>query len=172
MDITQTQLALESGVSQSTIAKIERGRISASYETIVAIFETLERMRQNKTVDLKAADVASKDVVTVQSSDTVYRATELMREAGFSQLPVMMGITPVGSVSERGIFELLRNGTKMEDITKAKVSEIMGESFPVVTENTPISTVTTMMGNCNAVLVARKGLVIGMITNADMLKLI
>ncbi|MBO4552271.1 MAG: CBS domain-containing protein, partial [Candidatus Methanomethylophilaceae archaeon] len=44
--------------------------------------------------------------------------------------------------------------------------------YPVVTENTPIRTVTTLMANFNAVLVARKGKIVGMITNADLLKLI
>ena len=47
LDITQTELAKESGVSQSTIAKIEKDRISASYETVVKLFETLDEMAKN-----------------------------------------------------------------------------------------------------------------------------
>jgi len=60
----------------------------------------------------------------------------------------------------------------MDELGQIQVSKVMDESFPVVTENTPISSVTTMMGNCNAVLVAKKGRIVGMITNSDMLKLI
>ena len=41
LDITQSQLSVESGISQSTIAKIERESISASYATVVKLFETL-----------------------------------------------------------------------------------------------------------------------------------
>ena len=44
LDITQSQLSVESGISQSTISKIERESISASYATVVKLFETLERM--------------------------------------------------------------------------------------------------------------------------------
>ena len=49
MDVTQTELAKQSGVSQSTIAKIERGRISASYDTVVKLFETLDEMAKGNT---------------------------------------------------------------------------------------------------------------------------
>jgi predicted transcriptional regulator len=172
LDITQKELADASEISQSTIAKIERGTISASYDTVVKLFRTLERLNEENKKEMIAADVASKNVITVQSTDRVFVATELMRTTGFSQLPVLQGETPVGSVSERGIFDLLRSGNTMEDLKDAEISSIMDDSFPVVTENTSISAVTTMMSDCNAVLVAKKGKVIGMITNADMLKLI
>jgi len=172
LDITQTQLAHESGVSQSTIAKIERKSISASYETVVTLFDTLDRMKQHDRKEYTATDIASKGVVTVQSNERIHAATELMRTTGFSQLPVLSGDTPVGSISERGIFDLIRNGRTMEQLKDAVISDIMDDSFPVVTENTPMTSVTTMMTNCNAVLVARKGKIIGLITNADMLKMI
>ena len=66
LDITQTELAKESGVSQSTIAKIEKDRISASYETVVKLFETLDEMAKNSKHDLTAADVATKEIITIQ----------------------------------------------------------------------------------------------------------
>ena len=55
MDITQAELAARSGVGQSTIAKIERGKISASYDTVVRLFETLEDRRN----DIGKGQVAS-----------------------------------------------------------------------------------------------------------------
>jgi len=60
----------------------------------------------------------------------------------------------------------------MEELSRKQINKIMGESYPVVAENTPIRTVTTLMANCNAVLVSRKGRIVGVITNADLLKLI
>ena len=172
LDITQAQLASESGISQSTIAKIEKGTISASYATVVKLFETLEDMRINERKDVYASDVSSKDVVSIQSSMTVRDASELMKSTGYSQLPVMEGDTPVGSISEREIFELVRRGMTMEELSRKQINKIMGESYPVVAENTPIRTVTTLMANFNAVLVAKKGRIVGVITNADLLKLI
>jgi len=172
LDITQAQLAAESGISQSTIAKIEKGTISASYVTVVKLFETLENMRVNERKDVYASDVCSKEIITIQSNLTVRDASELMKSTGYSQLPVLEGETPVGSISERVIFELVRNGMTMEELSRKQINKIMGESYPVVAENTPIRTVTTLMANCNAVLVSRKGRIVGVITNADLLKLI
>lgn len=172
LDITQSQLASESGISQSTIAKIEKDTISASYATVVKLFETLDEMRIKEKRDVTAADVASKDIISIQSDDTVHNASELMKSTGFSQLPVLEGESPVGSISERSIFEVLRKGMTMEEISNKPINKIMGDSFPVVNENTPIRSVTTLMSNCNAVLVARKGKIVGMITSADLLKLI
>jgi len=172
LDVTQAQLAAASGISQSTIAKIERDNISASYATIVKLFETLEELRNRNERNLTAADVASKGVVTVQCTDKVRAASDLMRSTGYSQLPVLRGDVPVGSISERSIFELVRQGRTMDELAETNVARIMDESFPVVTESTPMASVTSMMSNCNAVLVARKGKIVGVITNADMLKMI
>jgi predicted transcriptional regulator len=172
LDITQAELSRESGISQSTVAKVEAGKISASYDTVVSLFNALERMRQSNMKGMKAIDVASKNIVTIQSSEKVHSATELMRSTGFSQLPVLSGDVPVGSISERCIFDLLRMGKTMEGLKDTVISGVMDGSFPLVNENTPISSVTSMMSDCDAVLVASRGKIVGMITNADLLKLI
>ena len=172
MDVTQTCLAQWSGISQSTIAKIEQGKISASYSTVVKLFETLEAMKQEGDKDLTAIDVASKNVVTVQSSDSVHRASEILKSTGYSQLPVLRGEVPVGSISERDIFDMLRQGYTMDQMKVTSVVKVMNESFPIVSDSTPITLVTMLMSDSNAVLVAQKGRIVGLITNADMLKLI
>ncbi len=172
LDITQTELAAASGVSQSTIAKIERGRMSASYDTVVKLFETLDGMRRDEKKDLTAADVASEKVVTVQSTDKVHQASDLMRATGYSQLPVLKGDVPVGSISERGILELLRQGSTMEELGQSVISKVMDESYPVVSDSTPVSSVTSLMSSSGAVLVSKKGKIVGLITSADILKLI
>ncbi len=172
MDITQAQLATRSGVSQGTIAKIERGKISASYETVVTLFETLDAMKNDIGKGLTAADVCSKKVVSIQSTDPIHVASNVMRAAGYSQLPVLSGETSVGSISEKDILNAISSGLPIDEVNRMTVSKIMGESYPVVSEKTPVSTVAMMMNSCNAVLVSDKGKIKGMITNADMLKLI
>jgi predicted transcriptional regulator len=172
LDVTQVELSNASGISQSTIAKIEAGKISASYDTVVKLFETLDMIKHRERKDLTAADVCSKEVVAIQSTDLVHQASDLMRSTGYSQLPVMNGEMPVGSISERIIMELLRSGTTMDELAMAPVHRVMGGSYPVVADTTSISLVTTLMGDWNAVLVSRKGKIIGMITNADLLKLV
>jgi predicted transcriptional regulator len=172
MGVTQSELSARSGISQGTIAKIERGKISASYDTVVRLFETLEAVQLDIGSGLKASDVCSKTVVTIQSTDTIQAASSFMREKGYSQLPVFAGDTPVGSISERGIFELISREKSPDGVNQKAVSEVMGESFPVVSDSTPVSTVTGLMNSYDAVLVSKKGSIIGIITSADMLKLI
>ena len=172
IDVTQMELSERSGISQGTIAKIERGKISASYETVVTLFETLDSMQKDIGRGMTASDVCSKGVVSIQSDSTIQAASNLMRETGYSQLPVFSRDTPVGSISERGIFELISRGKSIEEVNRKTVSEVMGESFPVVSDNTPVGTVAGLMNSYNAILVSKKGIIIGMITSADMLKLI
>ncbi len=172
LDITQSDLAIASGVSQSTIAKIECGRTSASYETVVKLFDTLEFLKTDIRDELRAIDVASHGVTSVTSTDTVHKASEVMKSTGFSQLPVIDGGVPVGSISERVIFEMIRSGATMEKLAVTPVGDAMKEQFPVISDNTPMSAVTSLMAGYNAVLVSRKGDIVGMITSADILKLI
>ncbi|MBR4697423.1 MAG: CBS domain-containing protein [Candidatus Methanomethylophilaceae archaeon] len=136
------------------------------------LFETLEAMKQEGNKNLTAIDVASKNVVTVQSSDSVHRASEILKSTGYSQLPVLRGEVPVGSISERDIFDMLRQGYTMDQMKVTSVVKVMNESFPIVSDSTPITLVTMLMSDSNAVLVAQKGRIVGLITNADMLKLI
>lgn len=172
LDITQGELAAYSGISQSTITKIERGKISASYETVVKLFESLDELKMKGAADLTAAEVASRTVVSIQSDAKVHEASELMRTAGYSQLPVLRGDTPVGSISERGIFRLISMGATMEGLGNMTISDIMDGSFPVVPDTTTMTAVAMLMQDNNAVLVSTMGKITGMITNADLLKLI
>ena len=66
----------------------------------------------------------------------------------------------------------MRSGKTMEELKDMPIHAIMDDNFPSVNENTPMSSVTAMMSDCNAVLVLRKGKPVGIITKADLLKLI
>jgi predicted transcriptional regulator len=172
LDISQAELSAASGVSQSTIAKIENGKISAGYRTIVSLFEALEKFSKTNGSDRTAAEVSSPSPVSVDAESDVGAASDLMRKTGFSQLPVLRGGTPVGSISERRILELMESGISINELRGTPIYRIMAESFPVVSENTPLSSVSQLMTDSSAVLVSRQGEVVGMITRADLLKLI
>ena len=171
LDVTQAELAAASGVSQSTITKIEKGKISASYDTVVKLFETLDEMAE-KQKEVNLMDIASRDIVSIQDDRSVHDATDILRETGFSQIPVFRGDTPVGSISERSIFRNIGPNMTPEQLSRKRVSDIMEDSFPTIPENASIDTVSGMLRSSNAVLVTRKGRIVGMITNADLLKLV
>jgi predicted transcriptional regulator len=171
LDMTQAQLCRLSGVPQSTIAKVESGTINGSYETVRRLFEALSLDADRKGRSRKAKDVASLDIVSIQAKEKVKRASEIMRQSGYSQLPVFEGQQPVGSVSENDILAILRDGTSMEAAGELSVRSVMSEAFPVVSEDTPLETVTILLSSNKAVLVGKKGKITGIITSADVLKL-
>lgn len=172
LDITQMQLASMSGVSQSTIAKIERGAIKGSYEVMVTIFQVLREETKERRKGQNAGQVASRDVVSVQVHEKVKKASEVMREGGFSQLPVFDGPYHIGSVSENGILRRLRDGESMADLGEKALEDVLEDVFPIVSEETSLEVVTTLLSTSSAVLVSRRGRVTGIITSSDVLKLL
>ena len=171
LDITQSELSTASGISQSTITKIEKGRISAGYETVVKLFEALDEMADRRK-GVNIMDIASKDVRFVEDTCTVHEATDLLRTTGISQIPVLSKGIPVGSISERSIFRHIGSDESVAVFSKRKVSEIMEESFPIVPDTASVDTVSNMLMSSSAVLITRKGKIIGVVTNADLLKLV
>jgi predicted transcriptional regulator len=152
------------------IAKIEGGRISPSYLKTKSIFDTLESLERRN--ELKAKDVSHGKVASVQSHDAVAKGVRVMRETGFSQLPVLSGAQVVGSITEKVILEKLFATPRPEEVTKQAVEKIMDDAFPTVSEETPLSVVSTMLQYAPAVLVTRKGHIQGIITKADLLKVV
>ncbi len=170
LGLSQKELAKLSGVSQSMIAKIESGRISPSYLKTKSIFDTLEGLERKN--ELKAKDVCHGKVTGVQTHDLVSRAVRVMRETGFSQLPVFDGAHAVGSLTEKIILEKLISTVRPEEVSKQMVEKIMEEAFPTVSDETPISMLSALLNYQPAVIVAKRGRVLGIITKADLLKVL
>ena len=171
LDITQSELAAASGISQSTITKVEQGKISASYNTVVKLFETLDQMGDRKK-EIPIMDIATRDIVSVQEDSGVPEALEILKETGFSQMPVFRGESSVGSISEKVILKLISSGKSMDQLSRMRVSDVMEDSFPTISENTSMEGLSSMLNTSNAVLITHKGKIIGMITRADVLKLV
>ena len=170
MALSQKELGRLSGVSQSMIAKIESGRISPTYQKTKAIFDTLEGLERRN--QLKAKDVSHGKVIAVQARDQVAKGVRVMRETGFSQLPVFDGGQVVGSLTEKVILQRLMSTPNPDEISKRLVEQVMDEAFPTVGEETPLVMVSALLQYEPAVLVARKGRVVGIITKADLLKVV
>ena len=166
LGLTQSQLAELAGVSQSYIAKLEAGNIEPSYTKVKALFEALDRLEQEKQVS--AGQIMNRSVVGIQKVTTISDAIEVMRRNGFSQLPVMDGERSVGSISEGTLLDHMLAVKKNESQAKT-VSEIMDEPFPQVGEDAPVSLLTNLLKFYPAVLVQRKGGIVGIVTKADLL---
>jgi predicted transcriptional regulator len=170
LGLRQTELAKLAGLSQSLIAKLESGRIDSSYTKVKTIFDVLERLEAKTKV--QEEKVVPNKVIGIQTEEPILKVVQLMKEYGYSQIPVFDGKRSVGSISEKTILRQILSGKDLTQISKLHTKEIMEETFPQVTEDAPLSLISSLLQTYSAVLVARKGDVIGIITKADLLRII
>ncbi len=168
--MSQRDLAKNLGVSQSLIAKIERNKVSPSYTLVRKVFTYLDSLHTSNAG--RAVDVASKPVAYVQVEDAVQKAVRILQATGYKQLPVREGEVWVGCVYERTISRHIMENKDLRSVLRRQVGEIMDEALPLAAEDTPITVLIPLLQQSQAVLVTRKGRVTGIITNADLLKLI
>lgn len=171
LGISQKKLAFSVGTSQSLIAKIESNRVNPSYDVVKKIFEYLDRMEQPK-IGL-AKDVEKRDLVWIRRSERVREAAEKMRQYGFSQLPVRDDKEEicVGSLSERQIVQGILRDPDPKSFYEKPVYEVMQEQFPVVDETISVNAVALLLQHSQAVLTARRGRIVGIITASDLLSM-
>ena len=170
LGLKQSQLAKMAGVSQSLIAKLEAGTIDSSYTKVKTIFDVLERLEFKTKV--QAEKIVHSEVFSVQRRDPISEVVDVMKEHGYSQIPVFDGKQPVGSISEKAILRQILSGKDLEQISKLPTEDIMEEAFPQINEDAPLSLITSLLQTYSAVLVSKKGVVIGIITKADLLRMI
>jgi cystathionine beta-synthase len=143
--------------------------------------------RMGNLIDARSGGIP--DVVAVGCDQTVREAIELLREYEVSQLPVVrdaasgndrlrdcLGPQPgvpidvhgiVGSLQERMLLDHI---FKNPDVMNARVSTVMDGPFNLVDANEEIERVIPILAaNSPAVLVQRDGILIGVITRADIL---
>lgn len=160
MGLTQTELAKKSGVSQSLIAKIERGKIDPTYTKTKRIFDVLSNLTKER--ELKAEDVMNKKIISVKPGDLVKDVVKKMRKYEISQLPVI-GKHVRGIISEGLILENM-------DKVNVKVEEIMGECPPIIPKKCSMEIVSNLLRYCPILLVIDNGNLVGVVTKSDIIR--
>jgi predicted transcriptional regulator len=163
LELTQSDLAKRSSVSQSLIAKIEAGNIDPSYSSVTKIIDTLEALSEKKS--LKAKDIMQKKIITAEDKISISDAIKKMKKHQISQMPVTKDGTTVGLVSENSILNAFLN--KKESLN---VKDIMEEVPPMITKDTNIDVVSSLLRFFQIIIVSEKGKPIGLITKADLLE--
>ncbi|TFF93170.1 CBS domain-containing protein [Candidatus Thorarchaeota archaeon] len=160
--MTQSELALEVNVSQSYIARLEKGTLDPKLSVANKIVEVLTRR-----TEVLCGDIMTPNPITVDARDTAASAVRVMQERNFSQLPVMRGTQMVGIVTERDVIRNLQH-----DMGRLSVQAVMSpESVPFLDASTPVDAVVPMFQTYQAVLVHNQGRLDGIITRSDLLKL-
>ncbi len=168
LGLTQAELAKKAGVSQPLIARIEAGDIDPRLSTISRIVEVLKR--EEAVRSLPAEEIMKSPVIFISPESTLREASKLMEKHGISQLPVVSEGRQLGSISEELVVREI-SFTKPEKIAEKKVSDVMRDGFPTVSRDTDIRVISKLMETSSAVLVVEKGEIVGIITRADLLKL-
>ncbi|MEX2275844.1 MAG: cystathionine beta-synthase [Actinomycetota bacterium] len=111
-------------------------------------------------------------VVTILAHDKVRQAVDLLQRHSISQAPVVRHEEPdltdfVGSIRER---ELLDRVFRDPDALQADVAEVMGSPIPMVEYDHPVEAAFAELEHGPAVLVAREGAVLGLLTRSDLLQ--
>ena len=117
----------------------------------------------------KGGDLPS--LITVLAHDKVRQAVDLLHQHGISQAPVVREDSTdvaqfVGSIRDR---ELLERVFRDPDALQAEVAEVMAPPIPAVEWEAPVETAFTELERAPAVLVAKAGQVLGVLTRSDLL---
>ncbi len=170
LGLKQAELATLAGVSQSLVAKLEAGKIDSSYTKVKTIFDVLDRFEAKTKI--QEEKVVPNQIIGVQKDETVSKVVQVMKEHGYSQIPVFHKKQSVGSISEKTVLHEILAGEELAQISKLPVEAIMDEAFPQVSEDAPLSLISSLLQTYSAVLVAKKGAVTGIITKADLLRML
>lgn len=169
LGITQRRLAALTGVSTSMINQIESGRCKPSYETARKIFEALGSL-EGKT-SMKAGDICSRKLISVQRDERLHRAIDMMRQNSISQIPVLDGPKVVGILSEDSLAKIMLEKDQGE-LKDLKVFQVMDAPPPLVDVSTPAKALVPLVRFTKCILVSEKGNVIGIVTITDTLKMV
>ena len=170
LGISQHKLAKDLRISQSTVAKIESGKINPTYKLVERIFSHLSSLH---SVGMgTAGEVASKPVLAVRERTSVAEAVKTLQKHGFKQLPILNGNHNLGSLSERGISRRILETKRPESLLRKPVGTVMEEALPTLSEDVAVEVIIPLLQRTQAVLTSKKGRITGIVTNADLLKLI
>jgi predicted transcriptional regulator len=166
LSLTQKELAENLALSQSLIAKLERGNIKTSYEVVVKIFNYLDSLE--KKSEKKCADVMKAPVIAFNFNQKVGKAAEIMKKKSISQIPIIKNKRMIGSISENKIYELISSGRK-EKIFDQTLEEVMDDPFPTLNKNSPLSLSIPLLKFSNALVIVEKEKIEGIITKSDII---
>lgn len=101
--------------------------------------------------DIVSGRIGTK-LVTVDTNQTVSDAVELMKKYDIEHIPVMNNNSPVGSISEVGLFLKVFNNA---DIKHATVESVMEPAFPMVDFNIPVEKIGGLINKDNGAVLAK-----------------
>jgi cystathionine beta-synthase len=94
----------------------------------------------------------NKKLITVEPSQTVAEAVELMKKYDIEQIPVTEGANITGSISESGLFRKIFDNP---DIKNAKVGDVKEGMLPIVAFDTPVEKIGSLIDKENGAVLSK-----------------
>jgi len=166
LGITQKELARRAGVSQSLIARIEKGTVDPRLSTLRKILNVLESA---EPMGERVVNVMRGPVVTVEPDTPLEEIARTMWEKGISQVPVVTRQGHViGTVEEKDLVDaIIKYGSHA---LRLKAKEIMDDPLPIVGVGERLENVVNLlMSGTPAVLVVKEGRLVGIVTKSDII---
>ena len=169
LNISQKELGEILNIPQSTISRIENGSMDPPYSKIKKIYTYLQKeLAKSKESTIRAENIMTKKIFSINSDSTVKHAVEIMNYHKISQVPIIDNEKNVGSLTAKKIQKLL---TENSYILNMKVNVVKELPFPEVEKNWGTKEISNLLLNYPAVLVKDINKYVGIITDADFLKL-
>lgn len=91
-------------------------------------------------------------LITIDGEKTVADAVELMKQYDIEHIPVISNEDVIGSISENGLFQKVFNNP---DIRNEKILSVLEHSFPIVSFDTPVEKLGTLINKENGAVLAK-----------------
>jgi predicted transcriptional regulator len=160
--LTQRELARRAQTTQSTIAKIEAKKLDPSMKLAERILGVLNEIPRSR---LNAEKLMESNLVSFSPSKPLSEAIGVMRDKAFSQVPVVQGVQILGTVTESSII----SKSMGKDVSTLKVNDVMVDALPTLPPISSIKEIYTLLKYHQAILVLSKGMLLGIITKADLM---
>lgn len=102
--------------------------------------------------DIISSRSGKQKLVTIEPSQTVAEAVEMMKKYDIENIPVMNGNGPIGAISENGLFQKVFSNP---DIKTSKVETVMERPYPLVEFNTPVEKLSTLINKENGAVLSK-----------------
>jgi cystathionine beta-synthase len=166
LDATKTIVVILPDTGRNYLSKLYSDTWLLQY----GLLDRPEVARVEEVLSIKRGEVPA--LVTVSVHDKVRQAVAVLQEYGISQAPVVREPSTdvsqfVGSIKERALLDRVFRDL---DALQADVAEVMGPPIPMVELDEPIEVAFGELQREPAVLVARTGHALGVLTRSDLLE--
>jgi len=166
LGITQKKLAELVGVSQPLIARIESGDLDPKLSLVKRIFEVLGEL-EGKGINAKT--IMTSPVISVSPDNGILETVDIMRENGFSQVPVIKDEANLGCVTESSILKVIM-AKGIDGAEELRVRDIMEDPLPEIPPTETLENISKMLINNPALLVVENGKIVGIVTKHDVMR--